>query len=69
MKPFKISFIIENNPELVLSVLKALRNDPELSKTFEGSIKNGIISGSYSMLALINGMVIGYFIVDGVYSK
>lgn len=69
MKPFKLSFIIDNNPELVLSVLKAFRNDPELSKTFEGSIKNGLISGTYSMLALINGMVIGYVKVEGVYSK
>lgn len=54
---------------LVLSVLKALRKDPELSKTFEGSIKNGMISGAYSMLGLINGMVIGYLKVEGVYSK
>lgn len=69
MKPFKLSFIIENNPDLVLSVLKALRNDYELSKTFEGSIKNGIISGTFSMLALINGMVIGFLKVEGVYSK
>ncbi len=63
----KRTFEILNNPEQVSIILTSLRKDNHLSKTFEGTAKNGSLSGFYTNLALINGMVIGYVKIKGQY--
>ena len=52
------------------TILTALRKDNHLSKTFDGSAKNGVISGFYTNIALFNGgMVIGYVKIKGQYNR
>ena len=65
----KKSIEILNHPEQVRAVLSSLRNDSHLSKTFEGNAKNGVLSGFYTNLALINDMVIGYVKIKGIYDS
>jgi len=60
-------FEIENKPEKVKKVLSGLSTDTHLSKTFEGTLRNGDLIGFYTNLALVNGMVIGYVKIKGKY--
>jgi hypothetical protein len=60
---------IENEPDKVNRILTSLKKDNHLSKTFEGSAKNGYLTGFYTQLALINGMVIGYVKIKGQYLR
>ena len=60
---------ILNKPEQINNILRSLRKDHHLSKTFEGSAKNGLLSGFYTNLALINGLVIGYVKIKGLYDR
>lgn len=63
----KKTFSIKQNPEQVKTILTSLTADYHFSKTFEGKIKNGYLSGLYTNLALVNGMVIGYVKIKGDY--
>ncbi|NVK64488.1 MAG: hypothetical protein HWE22_07855 [Flavobacteriales bacterium] len=65
----KRTFQIDNHPEKVNLILSSLRTDNHLSKTFEGTAKNGSLVGFYTNLALINGLVIGYVKVKGQYDS
>lgn len=49
--------------------MASLKKDQHLSQTFEGSIKNGKLSGFYTNLALVNKMVIGYVKIKGQYNR
>jgi hypothetical protein len=60
---------IVQKPEQVANILTSLRKDNHLSKTFEGTTKNGLLSGFYTNLALINGLVIGYVKIRGQYDR
>lgn len=60
---------ILNKPEQVANILTSLRKDNHLAKTFEGTAKNGLLSGFYTNLALINGVVIGYVKIKGQYDR
>jgi hypothetical protein len=61
-------FEIKKKPIKVNKILISLRNDNHLSKTFEGTVKNGFLNGFYTNLALISGMVIGYIKIEGQYN-
>jgi hypothetical protein len=63
----KKKFEIIDNPKLVNAVLVAHKSHSHLSKTFEGTAKNGVLQGRYSELALVNGIVLGYLKVQGRY--
>jgi hypothetical protein len=63
----KKTFSIKQNPEQVKTILTSLTADYHFSKTFEGKIKNGYLSGLYTNLALVNSMVIGYVKIKGDY--
>jgi len=57
-----------NKPEQVANILTSLRRDNYLSKTFEGTAKNGLLRGFYTKIALYNsGVVIGYVKIKGQY--
>ena len=59
---------IVNKPEQVANILTSLRRDNYLSKTFEGTAKNGLLRGFYTKIALYNsGVVIGYVKIKGQY--
>jgi hypothetical protein len=60
---------ILKKPEQVSNILILLRKDNHLSKTFEGTMKNGSLTGFYTNLALINGMVMGYVKIKGQYDR
>ena len=62
------TFEIINQPEQVKTILSSLRKDDHLSKTFEGTAENGLLTGFYTNLALVNGMVIGYVKIKGHYN-
>ena len=63
----KSTLEINGQPEKVQAILSALRKDQHLSKTFEGSAKDGLLTGFYTNLALINGLVLGYVKIKGLY--
>lgn len=63
----KLNFEIDDEPENVNLLLSNFTKDDHLSKTFEGTIKDGRIEGIYTNLALINGLVIGYTKIRGKY--
>ena len=60
---------IEKEPGKVDKILHSLSKDRHLSKTFEGTAKAGRLTGHYTNLALINGMVIGYVKIKGNYER
>ena len=65
----KRTFELTKEPGKVGEILLSLRKDRHLSKTFEGTPKNGLLDGYYTNLALINGMVISYVKIKGNYER
>lgn len=62
------SFVINNAPEKVKSLITSFRSDQHLSKTFDVEAKNGKLIGFYTNLAKYNGVVVGYVRVKGNYN-
>ena len=58
---------IHSTPEAIKQLLTSLKSDVHFSKTFEGTAKNGKLSGSYSNMVSFNGLVIGYVKIIGTY--
>jgi VIT1/CCC1 family predicted Fe2+/Mn2+ transporter len=60
---------LEKEPEKVKGILHSLTNEHHFSKTFEGTIRNGVLEGYYTNLALIHGIVVGYVKIKGTYDR
>lgn len=57
-----------DKPLIIEKVIREMKSDSYLKTCFEGEIKEGLIIGQFTRLALLNGMVIGYTKVLGEYN-